>query len=43
MLKKTEQNLDIIFEAGEDLYNSNKSQIVLIKGSIIKIPITSNR
>lgn len=43
MLKKTSDSMDIIFEAEEDLFNQNKSSIVLLKGSSIRIPITKSR
>lgn len=41
MLKK--ENLDIIFEAGEDLYNYNKSKVLMLEQSTVRIPITRNR
>ena len=41
MLKQ--EILDVIFEADEDLFNANQSQIVLIRKCQIFIPITKNR
>lgn len=44
MLKKRgSEQIDIIFEAGEDLLNSQKSQVVMLKNTSIRLPITRPR
>jgi hypothetical protein len=42
MLKKAD-NYDIIFEAAEDLYNSSKTQTLLLKNCYKSIPIAKPR
>ena len=42
MLKKSESP-DLIFEAGENLYNQTKSQVMLLKNSSIKLTVTKPR
>jgi len=42
MLKKS-QNFDIIFEADEDLYNTSKTQVLLLKHCTKTIPIAKPR
>jgi speckle-type POZ protein len=41
--KRNSEQIDIIFEAGEDLLNSQKSQVVVLKGTMIRLPITRPR
>ncbi|CAD8088720.1 unnamed protein product [Paramecium primaurelia] len=44
MLKKRgSDQLDIIFEAGEDLMNSSKNQVIILKNNSIRLPITKPR
>ena len=43
MLKKTGEFLDVIFEAGEDLYDAGKRKILLMNHSLIKLPVSKNR
>lgn len=42
MLKKSE-NFDIVFEAAEDLYNTSKTQVILLKNCSKTIPIMKPR
>ncbi|CAD8164724.1 unnamed protein product [Paramecium octaurelia] len=41
--KKGSEQLDIIFEAGEDLLNFSKNQVIMIKNNSIKLPIIKPR
>ncbi|KAM3143268.1 hypothetical protein pb186bvf_004600 [Paramecium bursaria] len=41
--KKHEQQIDIIFEAGEDLMNQQKQQVIMLKNNSIRLPITRPR
>ncbi|CAD8104026.1 unnamed protein product [Paramecium sonneborni] len=41
--KKGSEQLDIIFEAGEDLLSLSKNQVIMIKNNSIKLPIIKPR
>ncbi|CAD8101753.1 unnamed protein product [Paramecium sonneborni] len=41
--KKGSEQLDIIFEAGEDLLNFSKNQVIMIKNNSIKLLIIRPR
>eukprot|EP01017_Pseudomicrothorax_dubius_P026710 TRINITY_DN3006_c0_g1_i4.p1 TRINITY_DN3006_c0_g1~~TRINITY_DN3006_c0_g1_i4.p1 ORF type:complete len:296 (-),score=53.87 TRINITY_DN3006_c0_g1_i4:762-1649(-) len=43
MLKQVSNGLELEFEAGEDLYNSTKTTIVLLKNATKKLPVTKPR